>query len=444
MDNRLHFFVLPISLTLITFTVFLELENLFVVFILLTFFFSLINTVNGICIFIYGLPIAHTLGSSLFTPLLMISLVAGTIIKGVFIAGQKQGRIHINFYDIHLLTLLLIVGISTLYYNPYNIARYSYFVTLMLLSTAIIKTVKSNAESLLLIVNSIIFSGLFLAIISLILSDGNFIRLSAPNIEPSSGIRILANSISCSTIFLYLFYFYNTKKTKILIKENRKRIHLSKQASFILKSKYLLLAFFILILIMTSSRGSIVAVTVCIVLAPAMSLTEYLRGGSNNSKGLLPVITIIFVAVVLFIIYRFNLIDIDYFLSRFQSEGLERGSNIRTEIWLSGIEQMEGIQLLIGYGLGSFRDLAIAGGYDFYAHSFLIDFLASSGVFGTIVILSLTMYLLLLSFREGNHLAVLIIVFCNLLFLTHGDLYSIYFWFLYSISYSTIKVYRMR
>lgn len=442
MDTRLHSFVILVSLNLVVFTVFFRQEYLFIIFIVLAFIFSIINTAVGLSFIIYGLPIAPTLENPLFTPVLTISFVTGAIIRGIFVAGQKPSRTSMNLYDFHLLILLFIVSVSTAYYNPYNIGRYSYFVSLLFLSIILIRSIKSDERNLLLIINSIILSGLFIAILSLILSDSNTTRLAAANMDPSGGIRILANSVSCSTIFLYLFYFHDINRTKCFLMKNGKTGSLSTQVSFILRSRFLLLAFFILTLVMTSSRGSIIAVATCIILAPTMDIFGYLKSRKNNSKTFLFVITTIFIGSVFFVIYKLNVIDVEYFFSRFQSEGLESGSSIRTEIWLSGIRQMEGIQLLIGYGLGSFRDLAIVGGYDFYAHSFLIDTLASAGAFGIIVIFSLTAYLLLLSIREKNSTAILIILFCNLLFLTHGSLYSFFFWLLYALSYSIIKVNR--
>lgn len=185
-------------------------------------------------------------------------------------------------------------------------------------------------------------------------------------------------------------------------------------------------------LIASSSRGVIISVIV------ALSVMWVSLMFKNQVKIKVSRLILMGFGLLAFFYIESNYIDVQNFeISRLGE--LDMGG--RENIWLAAINELEGVQLLFGAGQGSFKELAIMGGYDYYAHSVYIDTFVSLGLFGFLILVGYIIVILIRSYHKLNPTALSLVTFLILNFSTHGNLHSRLYWITFGliIGIATLK-----
>lgn len=102
--------------------------------------------------------------------------------------------------------------------------------------------------------------------------------------------------------------------------------------------------------------------------------------------------------------------------------------NVRFKIWMAAISNIEGVNWIIGSGIGQFKNLANLGGLNFYAHSIYVDTLASLGLIGVFIMFYYLLHLGFGLFKTKNILGLGVYTYLIMAFSTHGHINTSLFW----------------
>ena len=115
--------------------------------------------------------------------------------------------------------------------------------------------------------------------------------------------------------------------------------------------------------------------------------------------------------------------------------------NVRWDIWTSAISQMKPYEYLIGAGPNVFRDLALRGGYNFYAHSVFVDTFVTLGLLGIVTLIAFILSCLFSAMSRRNSYAFSVTILSVFLYITHGSITgSLDFWTLLGLAYSSLSL----
>lgn len=326
------------------------------------------------------------------------------VVNGKMIAGKKIAGYFVVF--------AFFVFVS--FFINLNLAQISAYVALfinMLVFLFINWIIYCKKDTLGMIFVSIIFSGIILIFISVFGSDSATWRLSI-----DGNVRIVANVVGFGLVGLIGCF---------LDSENAKKI------SSFLSNKIIILILVVLFLcaiLLGLSRGILVTIICSSVIMMILNL-------SNLSKlNKVKFITLCFCGG--FVLVYFSVVffaNNPLFLKYITENPLE---NLRILIWLAGIRQLHGWQWLWGAGVGQFRELAMANGFDFYSHSIYVDVLVSLGIIGLFCFMILILSIGFNLFKQKNVIGAGIYCYCVIAFSTHGHLNSRIFWIALAIAHS--------
>lgn len=231
----------------------------------------------------------------------------------------------------------------------------------------------------------------------------------------NQSIRSLSNALALPVLILYM---------SIL---NPNNLHI-KNLNRVWSISFFMI--FSLFLILTDSRGVIMPLILSGFIYTLLSLN--LRVIKNMFKWLIP--------TSIGIVFAFGYFD---FSSRFRLRVIDFDSNHRFEIWGNSIGAFfnESIPSIFwGGGLGSFEKYSMTGyGVSTYAHSVFLDGLVSFGIIAFIILTSIIAYLLIISLKTRNNVALSILIFTVLTFMTHGNFQHNLFWFNLALIVALLK-----
>ncbi|NMA73513.1 MAG: hypothetical protein GX963_05000 [Bacteroidales bacterium] len=276
---------------------------------------------------------------------------------------------------------------------------------------------KKDPAAIRLINKSIIFS-VFSAFSSVLFSSG---LAGIGRMGLGGNLRKMANTVSpavivtgCQLFFKQHVWGFNTDKPSKL-------------------ANYVAFAFCVLVLLMTISRGAYLAVAVALA---GTFLLAFFWGDVGKRVVRFVLLGIVFLTLLYFSI---PIID-DYVLAgRFQRVALSNwGGNPRWEIWMGAISQLRPVEFLFGAGMGTYSDLELLTGHNYYAHSIYVDTLVTVGVPAFIVLVLFMLSSFLRAIKSRVPYSFALILLTTWLYSTHGTLSgSMEFWVLMGIGYAS-------
>jgi len=381
--------------------------------------FSLLKPAYGIVGWVMLLPLEqYVTGQTGVSPFIghTLILLAGVLWDGLWIRGIRL-KVNRSRKTLGAGAVLLVIA-ALVGYNAMDNLRGLISVGLLIcIFLAILYHMAQN--KLPVIILSLVGSAVLGLLISIIGFENTW------RITIDGNVRVLSNAMGLSMVFTFALLL-GDRVTDPLSGGGRKKLkYLAAGATL----------FFGLLLITTVSRGAILAVGLAAFSMITLKFLSVKNKKESLKKGLysIPIIAIFLVAV--------SLIE-RYFTAGHLARrlNLEMLDNIRLEIWRAALGQLSPLEWLIGIGPDNFRQLAIQGGYDYYAHSVFIDTLVSFGLLGLGVLVAVLAVALLSHILHKNILAVGTTVYLIVSFSTHGSLNSKFFWLTLAVVYGSFYV----
>ncbi|AST93633.1 hypothetical protein BC6307_21380 [Sutcliffiella cohnii] len=305
----------------------------------------------------------------------------------------------------------IIAGASLLFSRDPNqsIIPFVLIIFALLTTTVIISSAIQDDRVLKLMNTAIVFS-LIAAVLSIAIGDG----LSDIGRAGLGGnVKKLANIASPALVilFIHMLFLLNKRSSLFIYK---------------LPQKPTLLLFLLSIatLLITVSRGPILAVVVSIFFIIISSFI-WQQGFFSKVK------TFIIIGISLVLVT----IAIPFIDTYFTNEQMNRvsldtwGNNPRWEIWLGALSQLSSREYIFGSGLGIYRELELLSGHSYYAHSVYFDTLTTMGVAGATALFVLLIYLILFCIKTKNIYGIGLYILTIWTYATHGSITgSIEFW----------------
>lgn len=402
-----------------TFSILTQSTVLLVGYAFLIFIISIVNFKLGVFTWILVAPITSSIEISFIFQIYSIAL----IIPYLFKLLSKKELIRKSILNKHIsITFILLLLSSLIFYQDYF---HVLILILGVLVTTFIVFQQSTKSKLGLtfIINGMILSGLIAVFYAFSIRGDNITRLGI-----GDNVRSLANIINFSLAFI--FYFYILKNNRNLIEDNifTKYIH---------RLKWVLIVFLGVGLFATISRGAIISIVISLIFMFLIDILVNIR--KLDAKKI--IYTAVVLVIVLFVSFNYGAdilnsfnVSSGFVEARFSEENIQSGSSIRTQIWISAISQLEGLQLYIGHGISSFNYLSEKAGFTgFYSHSVFVDTLVSTGVIGLLSLMSIFMYIFYYSFKNKQFSILSLLLLLVLNFATHGGISSGMFWYFLAI-----------
>lgn len=293
------------------------------------------------------------------------------------------------------------------------------FVLNFLVISIVIQQIIKDEESIYLIANAFITSGILATLTSYFLSGGEFRRLAL-----GESVRQLSNIIGLGIILLIALYYIKKKP--------KNNLYVIYQYKIINKLKVLFIIVFIFGLISTMSRGVIASVSSSIFVLIAFTFFKNIKQFNMQAiaKGSL-FLGLLFSIGLYYgdtLLNRLN-VRTDVLSERLSGEEIEGGTAVRMKIWQAGISGLEGPEIIYGHGMSSFKMLANQKGYNYYSHSVFVDTLVSTGVLGiiTIIVMYLALFKRMLWYKDIVILSLILFSIIN--YVTHGSITSGGYWY---------------
>jgi hypothetical protein len=386
-------------------------------------FASLVSPTLGLSSWLIAMPVAALVGESIGGTLLLTvtGLVAGVAL-GLLLRPESEahGGILIQAERSLPVTLVLVLGLwaigSTLV-NGFGAGIFSALSTAlwMIAFVVVASTSRGDGER----------SAVVIAVVVSATAAGAFAMreyaFGASRLTAGDSVRPLANHVGLAIVLLVAGLLSHRPATARRVK------------SALLPS-VVAIGGFSIILVLTASRGVAFAVglaglamlvTAMVTSAAAAKIVVRI-GGAVSVAG----------AVVVGWLVTFAGQDfLNYIVARFSVNVFDSSDNPRLKIWNAALSQMEGMDWLLGRGLGAFRGLTQRSGLDYYAHSVFVDILVSVGIPGLILVLSLLSYLAIRAFVRRDPQGVGIVAYIAVSFSAYGAMGQTFFW-----SYSALAV----
>lgn len=383
--------------------------------------FTFKQPVMGLVGWIMGYPYFNiftdatgVLGYFVLSPLVVLAFLSHILKK-----NQIQIPVKIMVFG---MIMILTAATSLLFSGSRNNSIISFGMLLMavFILIVIINIVKANPENFFVLNEAYIFAVIAI-FLSTLMTDGLF---GVGRLSLGESIRRVANVTSPAIIILYIELFLRLSKNEKTIL-NRKR------------PLWMILILFlisIIVLLSTVSRGALMAVVITGFFV--FVFNTFLNKTKGNPIRRIPLYAL-GTALILWAIRFVEQNIAGNYLSRARVSNF--GGNLRWDIWKGAIEQMEPYEYIIGAGPNVFRELALLSGYDFYAHSVLIDTFVTLGIVGLIALCTFIAGLLIKSIKRRNIYSFGMTVLLIWLYSTHGNLTgSLDFWTLLSLAYVPI------
>lgn len=353
----------------------------------------------------------------------MVALGASYILIGMFLVRliASKERLSAKPYFSFILVVLFFVLLGTLtsgYYEYLNTVLI--FISVSFVSYIFANQIIKNERNLHYIVMGLIAAALITFIVSFVASGGEFRRLTLGGLKRYEGgnVRQLANILGVSLVLLPLFF---------------KRLNDSRHSSFAVRSLFYVLTIFLFIgLLLTSSRGVMLAVFLSIA-------AYYITASKISLKNLFMILPVFIGAYFLFdVLIRWMEVGDSLLLleERFYDEAVEGGLDSRLRIWGAGLSNMSATNYLFGHGLASFRFLALQSGVDYYSHSVFVAILTDTGLIPFSLLLLLLTRIALNIKCNKTFIALPILIYAVVSHASHGGTNSTYFWLLLAIAYA--------
>jgi len=369
---------------------------------------SVVNLKLGLAIWFIVSPLSTLAADQiesvpiLFNPAIVMGALVNLMYRKKRLVVDSKA---LRFYMYVLATTVL----ATLYYryNETTFALINFIMTIMI-SCLIIVVYNAYDEYYKNIGFSLMLSGLIAFSVAV---TSNMEMESRLGLDGS--VRQLSNILSFSSMFIVLILFFY----KEAINKNLRLV-------FIVALVPLITG-----LILTVSRGSILAFIVSVVL----SLLLYFYKTKKIKTALVSMVNVfVFMIMVYFLFYDYVSNKFSEYISllekRFEQDELESGSDIRQYIWERVLSSFDDIELFFGTGIGGFRYKSALVGVNFYSHSVYVDIIATCGLG---VLAMVFIYLIVVFFKaysETKMLAIGICLFMLLNFFSHGSVTSPLFW----------------
>lgn len=406
------------ALSLLSFVAFISTSNIFsIVCLTILFLLSLIKFRYALFFYASMLPVWNLVGG------VMVALGASYILIGVFLArliASKESLLakpYLSFIFI-VLFFVLLGTLTSGYYEYLNTTLI--FISVSFVSYIFANQVIKNEKNLHYIGMGLIAAALIAFIVSFVASGGEFRRLTLGGLKGYEGgsVRQLANILGVSLVLLPLFF---------------KRLNDSRYSSVVVRPLFYALTMFLLIgLVLTSSRGVILAVVLSIIVYFFSANKVSIK---NSFFILISLISAYFVFNILI-----SWLEVSNSLSlteeRFNNEAIEGGLGSRLRIWGAGLSNMSAANYLFGHGLASFRFLALQSGVDYYSHSVFVAILTDTGLIPFSLLLILLARIALNIKCNKTFIALPILIYAVVSHASHGGTNSTYFWLLLAIAYA--------
>ena len=294
-------------------------------------------------------------------------LVAVFVLLLTYLLGYKPSS---NKFILALISIFVIFMVHEIY-RDYSVILYSYFMIPFGMIIVILLMLASGQNVLFL--NRLCF-------------DGN--------------IRVLANAVVIPLYYCIVCMFW------------KKRIfsHLTNRTQTLIT-----IALFV-VLILTASRGAIIAFLCCMVAAVLMS-----GGIGKNFKKWFLVITLAVVFVYLFL--NAEGLNLDrLFVDR------QGGFNGRTDIWAYYFTSLKDggiLRILFGFGPGNISRIALGTEFEnAYSHSTYFDILFSHGLIGGVLFVVVVFSILKYIFNSSNKMLIPVVIGLFINYSTHGVVFN--------------------
>lgn len=177
------------------------------------------------------------------------------------------------------------------------------------------------------------------------------------------------------------------------------------------------------ILLMTISKGAIVAVIVGVLVSSLFAVSKK------------SIVSLSFIVLLLYVVinrYLFTIEDFHFFRLSEEFDGFSG----RTDIWSVFFKHFSSSlpTILFGFGPGDIKRFAFAD--DAYAHSLFFDLLLSYGVLMSLLYVIVLIRMVIHIFKSKNSMSVGMFVFTILLFATHGAATNSTFYIYIGIAYA--------
>jgi hypothetical protein len=361
----------------------------------------------------------------LLTPLVIISIALHHFANGKF--------------QVRLLKTGTLLGLSVLFVSLLSIINSEFsandefrvilsFVILMAMMLIVAWFVSHHKLAFWIIVHAIIWGGLLAGLIALLYGD----LLSVESVwylklGAGSGKRTIAEPVGMALTILILGQITNKKSNKnnevFIIPYYKHRI-----------TTFFLILILITILVLTITRGTILALGMSVIVVFFLSNLETFNFGTILKK------LFIIIFLTLIVIY-FSVTYIDIVLT--EGQIVERIMSVVTEneeeprwfLWGSTLSKMTYIQWIIGTGPGTFREMSWLSGLDYYAHSVYIDIFVTMGLLGLLPVAFFITHLIWIFWKNRNFLGIGLWVYILVSFATSGALSTKSFWIFLGILY---------
>lgn len=349
----------------------------------------------------------------------MVALGASYILIAIFfvrLLASKESLLAKPYLSFILVVLFfaLLGTLTSGYYEYFNTVLI--YISVTFVSYIFANQIIKNEENLHYIVMGLVVAALIAFVVSFIASGGDFRRLTLGGLKRYEGgnVRQLANVLGVALVLLPILF---------------KKLGNSVAVRPML---YALTLFLIIGLVLTSSRG--------VMLAVFLSITAYFIVVSRLSlKNLFLILSALIGAYFIFdvLISWLNVADSLLLLEdRFDDEAIEGGLGSRLRIWGAGLSNMTATNYLFGHGFSSFRFLALQSGVDYYSHSVFMAILTDTGLITFSLLLILLAHIALNIKRNKTFMAFPILIYAVVSHASHGSINSTYFWLLLAIAYA--------
>lgn len=314
--------------------------------------------------------------------------------------------------------------LSLIFSRDFNnsIIPFGVLITDLSILISIIIFCKKNPKMLKLMNQALIYA-VIIAILSTISVDG---LAGIGRIRLGGNVRKMANTVSPAIIVLFCEFLYISAKKKSYL-----FYQLSK------KSIFILLILNIFILLTTISRGAYLAVGVSLVTTVLISFLWEPKSVATKKN-------VIYFSILLAII----VVIVPFINSTIAGGSMSRASldmwadNPRWQIWLGAFNQLKPYELITGSGLGTYRQLELLTGHNYYAHSVYADTLVTMGIPAFITLIIFLMYIIVRVVKSKCHYCYSLTLLTCILYLTHGSVTgSMEFWTLIGMSYASTYIF---
>lgn len=306
--------------------------------------------------------------------------------------------------------------------NNIGFNYYMIYIIALLLSLLVAWIILLEPKSIRILAKGVLFS----VVVAFLL--GTFDIQTLGRLSYNSSTRTVANGTGLAAFFL--FYAWIVGKLG------------NGRTLFDYKRYGILFAATMSIVVLSSNRGvlmaTIAAIIASLVFSKLFELKE--RRVSFNFRRFIKFATII-VLVIATIILVDNLFMGGNFINERVLERLYEvapGSreNIRYKIWGAALSQLNEVELMIGTGLSSFRQHAISGGMDYYAHSLFVDLIVTQGLLAFLVLMLFIIKIIYKLFNKKDSFGLGLVTYIIVSYYTFGAIHNAYqFWILIGIVY---------